>query len=590
MKNILNIITFCFVLLFTKENISAQPLWQRTISITSDTSSSLAAVKVLVDNAEQIYVLSNYSSPIAGSIQERKILLNKYNSSGILQWSYTFDNQSLNNVRAYDMRIDGSNNVYIAGGRIINNQFSLLFFKVSMNGNLSWVKFGNTGFDVDYYTNIEFRNNLFYLRSNAGVAVYNENGIEQYVVSQYNSAFDVDYSGRIVLSGYLFESNLIRYTNTGSIDFVDSTMQADKILCDYNNEIFLVSGQNGMTSYGLAKHNSDGNFKWSIPGLPITPPFGDWNYGIMATGQNEYVLYGVNDSLIKFNTAGEILWKKHMGGMDDAQLSGKILGNGFLLFTGSINGFAGSDVVTKIFNTNGIEVWSQLFNGTFTGGDFGVDVDANNDGIYVISQLEDSTNFMKYLSPASQNEIDFTQVCVDSVWIDSTGFVHINIYNGNFANLNYPSVVILSPTGDTISLGTVNFFAQLGNTYQEYINSISDTTISNFENYNFFINNTFNPDTLAQVDFCIPTKINESVEISFTLFPNPVNDCVTIQLSNQSTMFNLSINDIMGKEVFHKSDLNSTQKINCENFSNGIYLLKISDGVKSSSSKLIVNH
>jgi len=590
MKKHICIISVSLFLFISKINLIAQPLWQKTIGFANDTLTNVTAIKVLVDNTEQIYVLTNYSSPFVGSLQERKILLNKYNSNGILQWSFTFDNQGLNNVRAYDMRIDGSNNVYIAGGRIINNQFSLLFFKVSMNGNLSWVKFGNTGFDTDYYTNIEFRNNLFYLRSNAGVAVYNENGIEQYVVSQYNSAFDIDYSGRIVLSGYLFESNLIRYTNTGGIDFVDSTLQADKILCDYNNEIFLVSGQNGMTSYGLAKHNSDGIFEWSLPGLPITPPFGDWNYGIMATGQNEYVLYGVNDSIIKFNSSGEILWKKHMGGMDDAQLSGKILGNGFLLFTGSINGFAGSDVVTKIYNTNGIEVWSQMFNGSFTGGDFGVDVDANNDGIYVISQLEDSTNLMKYLSPASQNEIDFSQVCVDSVWIDSIGNVHITVFNGNFSHLNYPVVSILSSAGDTVSLGTVNFFAQLGNSSQEYVNTISDTTISDFSNYSFYMNNTFNTDTLAQIDFCIPTKINESGDISFSLFPNPVNDFVIIQLSNLGTMYNLSINDIMGKEVFHKSDLNSTQKINCENFSNGIYLLKISDGVKSSSSKLIVNH
>jgi hypothetical protein len=590
MKKYFYIISMSLFLFITKFNLIAQPLWQNTIGFANDTLTNVTAVKVLVDNTEQIYVLTNYSSPIGGSLQDRKILLNKYNSSGILQWSFTFDNQGLNNVRAYDMRIDGSNNVYIAGGRIINNQFSLLFFKVSMNGNLSWVKFGNTGFDTDYYTNIEFRNNLFYLRSNAGVAVYNENGIEQYVVSQYNSAFDVDYSGRIVLSGYLFESNLIRYTNTGSIDFVDSTMQADKIICDYNNEIFLVSGIIGMQPYGVAKHNSDGNFEWSIPGLPITPPFGDWNYGIMATGQNEYVLYGVNDSLIKFNTAGEILWKKHMGGMDDAQMSGKILGNGFLLFTGSINGFAGSDVVTKIFNTNGIEVWSQLFSGTFTGGDFGVDVDADNDGIYVISQLEDSTNFMKYLSPASQNEIDFSQVCVDSVWIDSTGNVHITVFNGNFSHLNYPAVSILSSAGDTVSLGTVNFFAQLGNSYQEYVNTISDTTISDFSNYSFYMNNTFNPDTSAQIEFCIPTYVSENSEQTLLLFPNPVSTNLNIQSSNKSGLSTISITDIFGKEVFISATENGNLNINCENYSNGIYIVKVGNEISTSKAKLIIAH
>jgi hypothetical protein len=49
-----------------------------------------------------------------------------------------------------------------------------------------------------------------------------------------------------------------------------------------------------------------------------------------------------------------------MGGMDDYIVSGKILGNGFVLLTGTINGFAGSDINTKIYNTNGVEVWGQL--------------------------------------------------------------------------------------------------------------------------------------------------------------------------------------------------------------------------------------
>jgi hypothetical protein len=549
----------------------------------------VAAVKVAIDNTQQIYVLTNYSSPIAQNVQENKIILNKYNNTGALLWSFTFDNQGLNNVRSFDMRIDGSNNVYIVGGRIVNSQFSLLFFKVSMNGSLSWVKFGNTGFDTDYYTNIEFRNNLFYLRSNAGVAVYNQNGIEQYVISQYNGAFDVDYSGRIVLSAYINNNNLIRYTASGAIDFMDSTLQADKILCDYTNEIFLVRGQIGMSSYGLAKHDSNGQFQWSMQGLPTTPPFGDWNYGIMATGQNEYILYGIADSMIKFNQAGQILWQKNMNGMDDSQISGKIIGNGFLLFTGSINGFAGSDVVTKIFDTNGTEVWSQLYNGSFTGGDWGVDVDADSDGIYVVSQLEDSTNLMKYLSPLAADSIDFSQVCVDSVWIGSDGFVHVNVFNGNFSHMNYPAINIVSSAGDTVSLGSLSFFAQLGNSYQEYTNTITDTTISDFSNYSFFIKNSFNPDTIAQINFCSTTGIETESNASIQLFPNPADQFITVVIDFTDLNYNLIITDIFGREIKNEQVNNKNFTIETQSFSEGIYLIKIVNGKNSSTRKFVIS-
>ena len=580
---------FSFILFFNFNNNFAQPLWNNTIGFSNDSLSRVAAVKVAIGNTQQIYVLTNYSTPIAQNVQENKIILNKYNNTGALLWSFTFDNQGLNNVRSFDMRIDGSNNVYIVGGRIVNSQFSLLFFKVSMNGSLSWVKFGNTGFDTDYYTNIEFRNNLFYLRSNAGVAVYNQNGIEQYVISQYNGAFDVDYSGRIVLSAYINNNNLIRYTASGAIDFMDSTLQADKILCDYTNEIFLVRGQIGMSSYGLAKHDSNGQFQWSMQGLPTTPPFGDWNYGIMATGQNEYVLYGIADSMIKFNQAGQILWQKNMNGMDDSQISGKIIGNGFLLFTGSINGFASSDVVTKIFDTNGTEVWSQLYNGSFTGGDWGVDVDADSDGIYVVSQLEDSTNLMKYLSPLAADSIDFSQVCVDSVWIGSDGFVHVNVFNGNFSHMNYPAINIVSSAGDTVSLGTLSFFAQLGNSYQEYTNTITDTTISDFSNYSFFIKNSFNPDTIAQINFCSTTGIETESNVSIQLFPNPADQFITVVIDFTDLNYNLIITDIFGREIKNEQVNNKNFTIETQSFSEGIYLIKIVNGKNSSTRKFVIS-
>jgi hypothetical protein len=590
MKKFQIIIQFLSILVLQINLSIAQPVWHKTIGLANEPGSKLSAIKVLVDFTSQIYVLSNYQNPVGVANPARKIYLTKYDENGTHLWTYIYDNSGNNNVRAFDMCIDASNNIYVAGGRMDSLPNVVMLYKVTSAGNFDWEKYGNSAFTTDWYNKITFRNNLFYARGTAGVAVYDQNGNEQYALSQYNTAFDVDYSGRIVLAAYTSFNSIIRYTNTGTIELTDSTIMADKILIDYNNEIFVSSGQMGMQPYQLVKHDSNGQYQWSITGLPITPPFGDFSYGLMDTGQNEYILYGVSDTIIKFNNQGQIIWKKNMGGMDDYIISGKILGNGFILLTGTISGFAGSDVNTKIFNINGDEIWGQLYSGLFTGNEFGVDVDVDYSGIYVISQLDDSTNVMKYLNPGSGNNVDFGLVCVDSAWIDSTGMVQINIFNGNFVHMNYPAVTILSPAGDTISEGNINFFAQLGNSYQIYQNSISDTTITDFSNYTFLMQNAFNPDTLVQIEFCISTALIDSKKLDYIIFPNPVSNLLHIQFNDMNIAEELQVWNIYGQLVQSHKNLNKQNQISCDGLSDGIYILKMLQGNKVQLNKFIVAH
>ncbi len=589
MKKLLSITCLIY---FLAINFSiAQPVWHNTIGLANQSGSKFSAVKVLVDFTSQIYVLSNYQNPVGIANPSRKIYLNKYDENGALIWTYIYDNNGNNNVRAFDMCIDANNNVYIAGGRIDSMPNVVMLYKVTAAGNFGWDHYGNSAFTTDWYNKITFRNNLFYARGSAGVAVYDQNGNEQYAIAQYNTAFDVDYSGRVVMAIYTSNYSIVRYTNSGSIDITDSTsIQADKILIDYNNEIYLSAGQMGMQPYQIVKHDSNGQYQWSINNLPFTPPFGDFSYGLIDTGQNEFVMFGLADTIIKFNNQGQVVWKKNMGGMDDYIISGKILGNGFILLTGTVNGFAGSDVNTKIFNTNGDEIWGQLYSGLFSGNEFGVDVDVDNSGIYVISQLDDSTNVMKYINPGSGNNVDFNLVCVDSAWIDSTGMVQINIFNGNFVHMNYPAVSIVSPAGDTISEGTINFFAQLGNTYQIYQNSISDTTITDFSNYTFLMQNAFNPDTLAQIEFCLPTSLTYKNEVIFKIYPNPVSDELTIAFNEERQAADFMIYDTYGKLWKTEKILQSMHHISCSDLPAGLYLLKMINGKNTHYQKFVVLH
>jgi hypothetical protein len=272
-------------------------------------------------------------------------------------------------------------------------------------------------------------------------------------------------------------------------------------------------------------------------------------------------------------------------------ISGKITGNGFILLTGTMNGFAGADIVTKMFNINGTEVWNEAYNGILVGNESSRDVDAGYSGIYVISGLEDSTNVMKYINPnSSMSNVDFSLVCVDSVYMDTAGMVNITIFNGNFVHMNYPAVMIISPSGDTISIGTLSFFAQLGNSYQTYQNTISDTSIFDFSNYTFMMGNSFNPDTFAQIEFCLPTSIINIGDGALTLYPNPADGELNI-LWSENKPKKWSIIDLFGKEIMHSDAENSNKtSISTSQLTAGVYFLKTIEGSKFEYHKFMIVH
>ena len=67
------------------------------------------------------------------------------------------------------------------------------------------------------------------------------------------------------------------------------------------------------------------------------------------------------------------------------------------------------------------------------------------------------------------------------------------------------------------------------------------------------------------------------------LFPNPVADKFTLEVNEKiTTPFILSIKNVNGKEVFHKTyPANDSVHLDISNFSSGIYLLEvISDDFK----------
>ena len=107
-------------------------------------------------------------------------------------------------------------------------------------------------------------------------------------------------------------------------------------------------------------------------------------------------------------------------------------------------------------------------------------------------------------------------------------------------------------------------------------------------------NPTFYPTDLTSIaitanaqeyNFNSTLSIHENIKNEgLQIFPNPVSDIVYIDGS--SSQLKIVVFDILGKQVLNKSNTNT---INVSLLSKGVYFIKVSDGINSSTKKFIKN-
>src|SRR5689334_24380785 len=101
-----------------------------------------------------------------------------------------------------------------------------------------------------------------------------------------------------------------------------------------------------------------------------------------------------------------------------------------------------------------------------------------------------------------------------------------------------------------------------------------------------------NKHPLLQVCFTIPTGINElSNESIFGVYPNPSSGDFTITFPQTIANGNIEIINIEGKIIYTENVINISKKdIHLKNIPEGMYFVKIFDGMKNYDRKLIVDH
>ncbi|MCK5856082.1 MAG: C10 family peptidase [Bacteroidales bacterium] len=146
---------------------------------------------------------------------------------------------------------------------------------------------------------------------------------------------------------------------------------------------------------------------------------------------------------------------------------------------------------------------------------------------------------------------------------------------------NYLSLQIVADSG------YASYQWNTGDTSQSIIVNANGGAIQNIELKITNDNLCSNTDSLI-VEFVDCTAIDENMDISFDLFPNPAQDYIQLRFPYIENSFELNIYDVNGRLVFHKEyqNTNST-RINTTKLLTGRYYLEIKENAKSYSKSFI---
>ena len=565
-----NKLLLTLISIFIQMNVNAQssPLWTETINSLPD-SSNLFPVKTEVDIFGNVVTLCYQSDT-----PERNIFLRKFDTDGNVLWTQIFDIPGIYDPRGFDMAVDSSANIYVAGG-VYSTMETPLLLKFNSSGNLVWRRDTVTAIPYFSFNQIILKNSLLYLKGEGGIAVFDLFGNEQWSVGVAPIYIAVDNAGRVVASLYAGATNLIRYNTDGSVDFTAVTIDASHIAIDYQNNIYLI---NSYGTYNLVRFDSSGTFSWIKEDIAVCPPFGDLSVELIIDWDQDIIAIGLNDSMYKYNYNGDFEWQRSMNGLDSYRISTALFSQNYILIAGTIQDSFDNYVRVATFDALGNQNWYGEYN-IVPEQEFSVDMTFDDSGIYILEDSVANSELIKFDYPfVAGMPIDYSLVCVDSVWYDTLNPVYINvtIFNGNFAHMNYPSVQIVNPQGDTISnkIGFVNFFAQLGNTLQTYSDTITEFGITDFSQYRFLMSESFS-DTTVEIFWCLTSDIADPYETHLGIYPNPASGSIHLMQIPDGEIATLQIFDSNGR-LCHTSKITAVEnEVDLEKLSSGMYFLRL---------------
>jgi len=420
-----------------KYNSSGVQLWIKRYDVGWDNASSLA-----IDDSGNVYVTGTSGGDYATI---------KYNSSGVQLWIERYNGPGNGSDYAHSLEVDNSGNVYVtgtSGGAYATIKYNSLgvqqWIQRYHGGNATSLGVDNSGnvyvtgstydsLEISYYTTIK----------------YNSSGIQQWIHSYISGGFDifapslaVDNYGNVYITGYEVgigtssDYVTIKYKSSGIQQWVQRYNGegnggdiASTITVDNSENIYVTGGSDGIgtgSDYATIKYNSLGVRQW-VQRYNGPGNIADYPKSLAVDGYgNVYVTGGSTGSgidddyaTIKYNSSGVQLWVQIFNGPGNSYDNASSLtvdGSGNVYVTGSTGSGTGSDYATiKYSQTDGITAPSNLIAQSVDSSFIKVNWQDNSndeDGFYIErTQINDSSHW-EVIDVVPQNVIQYSDYFV----------------------------------------------------------------------------------------------------------------------------------------------------------------------------------
>jgi hypothetical protein len=450
----------------------------------------------------------------------------KTDSMGNIEWTKTLGDTSYEESGSVLQTADSG---FIINGYTASSGAGgtdVLLAKTDKNGNLVWSK---------VYGNTGFEQSMGFIRNNKG----------EYIISGYTTGMSTQAGIFMMVTNSAGNLLWSKVFPTGVLGSACLKQTAD------GGYIMGSAYLSGTGKGWLIKMDSTGTVSWSkkyggsgTDAIRCVEQTSDGGY-IAAGTTTSFGAAGVDIYLLRTDSAGSLLWSATYGGtgLDNAISVHQLAGNGFVI-GGSSSSFGNMTYHGLLFKTDsaGNIEWSKIYN-----------------------------------APTSQ---------VWDAWQTSdNGF----ILSGNGYNNGMPDLTLIK-TDSSGNSGCISSDITMVKTIPATV--VSAVTATSFNPAVIVSPATFTGDTLGTAeDMCSGSFIKEWTENRLMVVsPNPSKNSFTVTFSEEINSGILEIVNIYGERVFKKCIKNAVAEKIYLPVVPGIYFLRLTDGEKQVSKKIIIEH
>ena len=289
----------------------------------------------------------------------------KYSKTGELLWENTYNGPASINDEARAVVVDDGGNVYVTGFSATRASFEDYYtIKYNSEGTLIWeARHSGSGNQPDIATVLVLHRDYLYVTGHS----VNENGA--------NIITTIKYAGAD--GGVVWKKNHAGHSTSA-------------IFSDSQGNIYVAGVQ--LNDTAILKYAPDGSEVWTAyyddPDGKVSSP----KAMVLDKDENILVIGNAGDKIVVFKmaSAGDMLWSRQFSGAFDAvSTPGSIAvdgeGNVYVCGSGWMNSDGYNDALARKYSPEGNLLWEASYNGPASGNDFANDLLVNQDGVVYVA-------------------------------------------------------------------------------------------------------------------------------------------------------------------------------------------------------------